>query len=93
MRPNTEKYPAKIPFPVTCHQRKEPYVHKFHMDKTSFDWTCPFTDYPFTRVGLPSLVIRQQESDVVSIYGCNPSQYPLVRFPLPAQTVDDATPS
>jgi hypothetical protein len=41
MGANTEKYPAKIPFPVTCHKCKEPYVHKFHMDKTSFDWTCP----------------------------------------------------
>ena len=41
MSADTEKYSAKIPFPVTCHKCKEPYIHKFHLDKTSFDWTCP----------------------------------------------------
>lgn len=36
-----DKYAAQIPFPVTCHQCKEPNTHKLHLDKTSFDWTCP----------------------------------------------------
>ena len=37
----TDKYSAKIPFPVKCHSCNEPFTHKLHLSETSFDWTCP----------------------------------------------------
>lgn len=41
MNADTEKYSAKVPFPLKCHSCKEPYTHKVHLGETSFDWTCP----------------------------------------------------
>lgn len=41
MNEQTGKYSAKIPLQLKCAQCGEPFVHKIHLDKTSFDWTCP----------------------------------------------------
>jgi hypothetical protein len=38
---DTEKYSAKVPLQLKCHNCKEPFTHKVHLGKTSFDWTCP----------------------------------------------------
>jgi hypothetical protein len=42
---STEKYSAKIPLRLTCHNCKEPFTHKVHLGDTSFDWTCPKCDF------------------------------------------------
>jgi hypothetical protein len=41
MNPGTDKYSAKIPFAVKCHNCNQPFTHKFHLSETSFEWTCP----------------------------------------------------
>lgn len=41
MNADTEKYSAKIPLAVKCHNCNEPFTHKFHLSETSFDWICP----------------------------------------------------
>ena len=40
MSADTEKYSAKIPLAVKCHNCDEPFTHKVHLS-SSFDWTCP----------------------------------------------------
>lgn len=37
----TEKFSAKAPLPLQCHNCKEPCTHKVHLDQSSFDWVCP----------------------------------------------------
>jgi len=38
---DSEKYSAKVPLNLNCHNCKEPFTHKVHLGQTSFDWTCP----------------------------------------------------
>lgn len=41
MNADKEKYSAKVPLRLKCHNCNEPFTHKVHLDQSSFDWTCP----------------------------------------------------
>jgi len=62
---NTEKYSAKVPLQLKCHECKEPFTHKVHLGQTSFDWTCPkcgFTHPSFLGLDLTVGVLLLEKS-------------------------------
>lgn len=65
MSSNAERYSAKVPLQLKCSGCGEPFTHKIHLDKTSFDWTCPkcgFNHPSFLGLGVTIGVLLLEKS-------------------------------